>query len=53
MIISMKQEEIHRHREQTCGCQLGRGWQRDRLGVWDKQMQGILYGMDEQQGPTV
>ena len=28
MILSMK--EAHRHREQTCGCQEGRG-----LGVWN------------------
>ena len=47
-----KQKQTHRHREQTCGCQGGGGWGRDGLGVWDKQMQGIIYRMDEQQGPT-
>ena len=25
--ISMKQEEIHRHREQACGCQGGMDWE--------------------------
>ena len=25
MNLSTKQQETHRHREQTCGCQ-GRGW---------------------------
>ena len=34
--ISAKQKKTHRHREQTCGCQGGRGWTgRERLGVWD------------------
>ena len=32
MNISMKQKQIHRHREQTCGCQ-GRGWVRE--GQWE------------------
>ena len=31
----------------------GRGWERDGLGVWDQQMQTIMYRMDKQQGPTV
>ena len=31
---SMKQEQTHRHREQTGGCQ-GGGVGRDGLGVWD------------------
>ena len=26
---------------------------RDGLGVWDEQMQTIIYRMDKQQGPTV
>ena len=45
--------ERDRHREQTCGCQGGGGWERDKLGVWDQQMQTIIYRMDKQQGPTV
>ena len=53
MNISMKQKQTHRHREQTCGCQGGEAQGRDGLGVWDQQMQTIIYKMDKQQGPTV
>ena len=28
--LPMKQKQTHRHREQTCGCQGGRG-----VGGWD------------------
>ena len=52
MNISMKQKQTHRHREQTCGCQGGEEWERERLGVWDQQLQTIIYRMDKQ-GPTV
>ena len=52
MNISMTQKQTHRHREQTCGCQ-GVGGREEGLGVWDQQMQTIIYRMDEQQGPTV
>ena len=27
--------------------------ERDKLGVWDQQMQTVIYRMDKQQGPTV
>ena len=27
-------------------------WERDGLGVFDYQMQAIIYEMDKQQGPT-
>ena len=30
-----------------------REWETDGLGVWDQQMQTIMYRMDEQQGATV
>ena len=50
MNLSMKQKQTHRHREQTGGCKGGVG---GGLGVWDYQMQTIIYRMDEQQGPTV
>ena len=49
----MKQKQTHRHRTQACGCQGGGGQGNDRLGVWDQQMQTIVYRMDKQQGPTV
>ena len=53
MTLSTKQKRTHRHREQTCGCQGEGEWGREELGVWDKQMQTIIYRMDKQQGPTV
>ena len=37
----------------TCGCQGGGGWKRKGLGVWDQQLQTIIYRIDKQQGPTV
>ena len=51
MNTSKKQKQTHRHKEQTYGCQGGEG--REGLGVWDQQMQTIIYRMDKQQGPTV
>ena len=50
--LPTKQKQTHRHREQTCGCQ-GRGVERDGQGVWDQQMQTVIYRMGKQQGPTV
>ena len=35
MNLSMKQKQIHRHSEQTCGGQGGGGWRVFGLGVWD------------------
>ena len=29
-----KKNQTHRHGEQTCGCQRGRGREWDELGVW-------------------
>ena len=51
MNLCTKQKQIHRHREQTCGCQGGGGWRRDGVGVWGSQMQTIICRMDKQ-GPT-
>ena len=45
--IFTKQEQAHRHREQTCG----RG--RERMRVWDQQRQTTINRMDKQQGFTV
>ena len=45
---STKQKQIHRHREQTCGCQGVEGREWDGLGVWHKQMQTITFRMDKQ-----
>ena len=52
MNLSMKEKQKQGHREQTGGCQGGGGWERDVLGVWDQQIQTIIYRMDKQ-GPTV
>ena len=35
------------------GLQKGKVWERDRLGVWDQQIQTTIYKIDKQQGPTV
>ena len=29
------------------------GWERGGLGIWDYQIQTIIYRIDKQQGPTV
>ena len=34
MNLPMKQKQTQRHREQTCGCQEGAGWEMHGLGVW-------------------
>ena len=52
MNLSTKQEQTHRHREQTCGCPSTGVGGRDELGVWGWQMQTITYRMDKEQGPT-
>ena len=30
-----EQKKTHRHRNETYGCQRGKGWEKDKLGVWD------------------
>ena len=51
MNIFMKQEQIQRHREQTCGCQ-GEVW-RVGLGIWGYQVQTNKHRMDKQPYPTI
>ena len=51
MNLSTNQKQTHRHRKQVAKGE--GGWGRDGLGVWDQQMQTIIYRMDKQQGPTV
>ena len=43
----------HKHRNQTCGCQWGGSWGRDKLGVWDSQMPTSIYRKEKQLSPTV
>ena len=38
---------------QECWSEVGGGWERVGLGVWDLQMQTGVYRMDKQQSPTV
>ena len=45
-------KQAHRYTEDTHSCQRGRVG-RDGLGVWNYQMQTIIYRMDKQQGPTL
>ena len=51
--VSMKQKQTHRHREQICGCQEGKGQERDKVGVWSYQIQITRYKIDKQQCPTL
>ena len=50
--LSMKQKQIHRHREETRSCQGGWGWGRNGLDK-DQQWQTIMHKLDKQQGLTV
>ena len=34
MILSTKEKQTHGHREQSCGCQGGKGWEEGRIGSW-------------------
>ena len=35
MNLFTKQKQTHRQRKQTYGYRRGKGWGRDKLGVWD------------------
>ena len=50
--LSMRQKQIHRHKEQACGCQGETKWGRDGLGVWDLQIHTMIYKIDLE-GPTI
>ena len=52
MNLFTKQKQTHRHRKQNYGYQRGKG-DRDKLGVWDKQIHTIIYKIDKQQEFTV
>ena len=38
MNLTMKQKQVHGHSEQTCVCQGGEVWGRERVGGWTEQM---------------
>ena len=51
MNLTTKPKQTHRHRERICVCQ-GEGEGRGGLGIWDQQMQAVLWRMDKQ-GPRI
>ena len=54
MNLFTKQKQTHRCKKKTPMVTKGeRGGGRDKLGVWDQQIQIIIYKVDKQQGPTV
>ena len=53
MNLFTKQKQTHRHRKQIYYYQEEMGWERDKLGVWDQQIQAITHKIFEQQDPTV
>ena len=40
-------------RKQICGCWGMGGVRKNGLGIWDQQMQTVIYRRDKQQGPTI
>ena len=52
MNLFTKQKQTHRHRKQTYDYRRGKG-DRDKLGVWDQQIQTTIYKIDKRQGPSV
>ena len=52
MNLSRKQKQTDRENRLEVA-KSEEGWGRDGLGVWDQQMQTVIYRMDKQQGPTV
>ena len=40
-------KQTQRHRKQICGYQRGEGGGRDKLGVWDQQIQTTIYKIDK------
>jgi len=50
MNLFTKEKQTYRLRKQMYGYQrVGR----DKLGVWDQDINAIMYKIDKQQGPTV
>ena len=48
--IKYDTNELFKKQKQTQGYQREKGWGRDKLGVWDQQIQTTI---DKQQGSTV
>ena len=47
--LSVKQKQTHRHREQTCDCQVGGVWGEGWIGSLGLADETIIYRMDKQQ----
>ena len=52
MNIFTKQKQTHKHRKQTYEAIKVESRGKDKLGVWDQQMQTTIYKIDKQ-GPTL
>ena len=52
MNLFTKQKQIHRHRKQTYVYHRETWQGRDKLRVWDQQIQTTMYKIHKQQGPT-
>ena len=48
----MKHKPTDGNEEWTCGCQ-GGGCGRDKLGIWDQQMQTIIHRIGKKQSCTL
>lgn len=44
----MKQKQAHKHGKEICGCQGGKGWQRQGVKIRGLQMQTTVYEMEKQ-----
>ena len=53
MNLHTKQKQAHKHSKQTYGYQRGEGRRRDKLGVWDQQIQCTTHKIDKPQSPTI
>ena len=53
MSLLTKQKQTHRHKKQTVVTKKERRWGRDKLGVWDQEVQTTVHKIDKQQGPIV
>ena len=51
--MNNKTEQTHRYREQTSGCQEGKGSVEGRDELWDSETQTTMYKTNKQQEYTV
>ena len=50
--MNLPTKQTHGHRKQTYGYQRGEDVGRDKLGVWDQQINTITYKIDKKQSST-